>query len=183
MASRRRRALETMSHPIHFLLVLGTLVYPAIAQAQSCFETLGALNSVMQTELIRIQNGATPKDAYTYNLCPNTFFDATSTALEPVLNNAMFVCGDDGSRLSQCVILGGSEQVSIVDSLVNGYPLEELSFMGITFSAFESNTDMSGTSIAASASSATTATFTDCAWQVRTQAWSRIADDKATSTH
>jgi hypothetical protein len=122
----------------------------------------------MQTEFVRIQNGATPADAYMYNLCANTFFDATSTILAPVLSNSMFICGNDGSRLGRCVIVGGSEQVRIVDSTIDGYPLQELSFMGITFSSFESNALKTGTSIAAFASSSTTATFTDCAWEVRT---------------
>ena len=54
----------------------------------------------------------------------------------------------------------------IVDSEVSDYPLQELSFTGITFSAFEGSSRMTGTSIAALASSATTATFTDCAWKV-----------------
>jgi hypothetical protein len=119
----------------------------------------------METELIRIQNGATPQDSYLYNLCNNTFFDATNTVLKPVLNNVMFICGDDGSRLGRCVILGGSLQVEIVDSTVDAYPLQEMSFMGITFSSFESNALRTGTSIGAFASSVTTATFTDCAWE------------------
>jgi hypothetical protein len=168
MAVRQRRAPATIRHPIEVFLALNILVYPVLAQTP-CFETLGALNNVMQTELSRIQTGATPQDVYTYNLCANTNFDANTTVLEPVLSNAMFICGDDGSRLNSCVILGGSEQVRIVDSLVTGYPLQELSFMGITFSAFQSNKKRTGTSIAAFASSATTATFTDCAWQVRSR--------------
>jgi hypothetical protein len=121
----------------------------------------------MQTELVRIQNGATPQDSYTYNLCPNKIFDAASVFLEPVLNNANFVCGNDGRRTNSCVIVGGTMQVRIVDSAVTGYPLQEISFTGITFSGFETSNSMSGTSIAAFASSAATATFTDCEWKVR----------------
>ena len=168
MRFRRRESLS--ERPIRqapkalFLLCSLLLVRRTLSQ-DACYETLGSLNSVMQTELVRIQNGATPQDAYMYNLCNNTFFDATTTILEPVLNNAMFICGDDGSRLGRCVILGGSLQVEIVDSLVDTYPLQEISFMGITFSSFESNTLRTGTSIGAFASSVTTATFTDCAWE------------------
>ena len=138
----------------------------AVAQTGSCFNTLGAINNVMQTELARIQTGATPQESYVYNLCANTFFDATSEPLEPALNNAMFVCGDNGSRSNRCVVVGGNQQVRISDSLVSGFPLQEVHFMGITFSAFEANGQMTGASIAAYASSATTATFSDCTWQV-----------------
>jgi hypothetical protein len=147
-----------------FLLCSLLLVNRTLSQ-DACYETIGSLNSVMQTELVRIQNGATPQDSYMYNLCNNTFFDATTAVLEPVLNNVMFICGEDGSRLGRCVILGGSLQVEIVDSLVDAYPLQEISFMGITFSSFESNTLRTGTSIGAFASSVTTATFIDCSWE------------------
>jgi hypothetical protein len=168
---RQRQARESRSIRCTWksLLVACLFVDHAIAQnsSQPCFDTIGALNSAMQTELVRIQNGATPQDAYMYNLCTNTFFDATSSILEPILNNAMFVCGDDGSRLGRCVILGGSEQVRIVDSTVDSYPLQELIFMGITFSSFVSNSVRTGLSIAAFASASLTATFTDCSWEVR----------------
>lgn len=160
------RIKGTMRHYFHILVALGILAYPAVGQT-ACFETLGAINSAMQTELTRIQNGAAPQDSYTYTLCPNKFYDASMVILSPKLNNAMFICGEDGSRTNNCVILGGTEQVRIVDSEVSSYPLQELSFTGITFSGFEGNTRMTGTSIAALASSAATVTFTDCSWQVR----------------
>jgi hypothetical protein len=163
------------------LLLLALAVVPLNAQAPTttavappaaavdCFATLGAVNSDMELELIRIRNGAPPQTAYLYPLCPNTVFDATLTPLRPLLNNAMIVCGVDGQRSNRCVILGGSVQVAILDSLVDGYPLQELSFMGLTFSGFTSaSAGGIGTSIAAMASSVTMATFTDCAWQVRT---------------
>jgi hypothetical protein len=148
------------------LCVLSVLAQPVISQNPTpCFDTIGSLNSVMQTELTRIRNGATPQNAYMYNLCNNTFFDATTSILEPVLNNVMFVCGENGNRLGRCVILGGSVQVQIDDSTVDTYPIQELSFMGITFSSFESNALRTGTSIGAYASSSTTATFMDCTWE------------------
>jgi hypothetical protein len=125
----------------------------------------------MELELIRIRNGAVPQTTYVYTLCPNTVLDATTTPLRPLLNNAMFVCGADGQRSNRCVILGGTVQVAILDSLVDGYPLQELSFLGLTFSGFVSDDASAangiGTSIAAMASSVTMATFTDCSWQVR----------------
>jgi hypothetical protein len=153
--------------PLHAQAPTTTAEAPAAAVA--CFATLGAVNSDMELELIRIRNGAPPQTAYMYPLCPNTVFDASLAPLRPLLNNAMIVCGVDGQRSNRCVILGGSVQVAILDSLVDGYPLQELSFMGLTFSGFTSaSAGGIGTSIAAMASSVTMATFTDCAWQVRT---------------
>jgi len=167
MMARRREKTTMVPPPLQALIVLGMLFRPIVAQETACFETLGSINSVMQTELSRIQNGATPQESYVYSLCSNTFLDAGSEPLQPVLDNTMFVCGDDGSRSNRCVIVGGNQQVLIRDSLVSGYPLQELNFMGITFSAFETNGEMTGSSISALASSTTTATFTDCTWQVR----------------
>lgn len=140
---------------------------PMVLAQQPCINTIAELNSVMRTEFIRIQNGAPAADMYTYNLCANTFFNAESEALEPLLNNAVFVCGDDGSVRNLCVIVGGSTQVRIQDSPITGYFLQQLTFMGLTFSGFESNSSGSGTSIAALASTTTTATFVDCQWKVR----------------
>lgn len=160
--SRAERPIRQSERALY--LICSLLTVQRTLSQDACYETIGSLNSVMQTELSRIQNGAIPQDAYMYNLCNNTFFDSTITALKPVLNNVMFICGDDGNRLGRCVIAGGSLQVEIVDSTVDSYPLQEISFMGITFSSFESNALRTGTSIGAFASSVTTATFTDCAW-------------------
>jgi hypothetical protein len=171
MSTRTRRRLEatTMNSLgiICSMFALTRVTTVTLAQATECFATIGALNNVMQTELIRIQNGAAPKDTYTFNLCNNTFLDAKSAILEPVLSNAFFVCGDDGQRQNNCVITGGTEQVRISESTVIGYPLQQLTFMGITFTSFQSNNGMTGTSITAAASSAATALFTDCSWSVR----------------
>lgn len=164
----RARMKEILGHARGSLFIACILLMlPLVVSQTPCFDTIGALNSAMQTELVRIQSGATPEDSYMYNLCTNTFFDAETAILMPVLNNVMFICGNDGSRLGRCVILGGSQQVLILDSTVDSYPLQELSFMGITFSSFESNSAQSGMSIAAFASSSTMATFTDCSWEVR----------------
>ena len=168
MAGRRRKSSKVIRTSAATLVVLGISLatYDVIAQTGPCFTTLGAINSEMQTELARIQNGASPQESYVYNMCANTFFDATSEPLQPVLNNAMFVCGDNGSRSNRCVVVGGSQQVMIMDSFVSGYPMQEVHFLGITFSGFETNNQMEGTSIAAFASSATMATFSECTWQV-----------------
>ena len=154
-------------HTKRRLALLSLSVLPGVFGQSTCFDSIGAINSFMQTELVRIEAGADPQASYTFNLCTNTFFDASMTTLEPVLNNAMFLCGEDGSRRNRCIFVGGVEQVRIDNSLVPGYPLQEVTFMGITFSSFESGSAMSGTSIAAFASATTTATFMDCAWQVR----------------
>lgn len=170
MAGRRRKSTKVLQSSRAALFALGCSIttYYVAAQTGPCFTTLGAINSEMQTELARIQNGATAQESYVYNMCANTFFDAMSEPLQPVLNNAMFVCGDNGSRSNRCVVVGGSQQVMIMDSFVSGYPLQEVHFLGITFSGFETDNQMEGTSIAAFASSATTATFSECTWEVRT---------------
>jgi hypothetical protein len=178
---RRRRhvlvlllLLFVLSVPLHAQAPTTTTTTEIAAAGDDCFATLEAINSDMELELIRIRNGAPPQNAapYVYQLCADTVFDATSTPLRPLLNNAMFVCGANGNRSNRCVILGGTVQVAILDSLVDGYPLQELSFMGLTFSGFVSSSNAPattgiGTSIAAMASSVTMATFTDCSWQVR----------------
>jgi hypothetical protein len=179
-SSSRSRPCCIQRHLLAVLLLVVVAVAPLHAQAPptstttamlDCFATLGAMNSAMELELIRIRNGAVPQTTYVYPLCPNTVLDATTTPLRPLLNNAMFVCGADGQRSNRCVILGGTVQVAILDSLVDGYPLQEVSFLGLTFSGFVSDTSAAaagiGTSIAAMASSVTMATFTDCLWQVR----------------
>jgi len=140
----------------------------ALADPEACgpdspevgYTSIAAMNQDMEEELAAIESGGVqPQDMYTYNLCPNTVFDATDGPLRPVLNNAFFLCGTDGSSSNTCVITGGSNQILIEDSTVSTYPLESLTFMGIEFQDFTSE------SISASASSsATTAYFKDVLW-------------------
>jgi hypothetical protein len=164
---QRQLKRRIMRRPLHAMLALTALAIPVSTQQAACFDTLTAINGDMQMELARIRNGGTPEPSYTYNLCPDTFFDATMTTLEPVLDNTMFVCGENGSRLNGCVIIGGNEQIRIQDSSLDGYIIQQLNFIGITFAGFGTSDEMTGASISALASSTTVATFTDVAWQVR----------------
>lgn len=165
----------TMRISVEALVVFLVLASRATAQsAKECsrdptvvgYESLAALNNDMETELNRIRDGGTPEESYTFRLCPNQLFDAESSTLLPVLNNAMFVCGSDGSRSNNCIIIGGSEQVRIENSQVDTYPLESLTFIGLTFADFKGNAAITGTSIAALASAPTTATFLDVTFTV-----------------
>jgi hypothetical protein len=159
---------------------------PANADDNECFQTIASLQSVMATELSRIANGALPAAAYTFILCPNTFLDASAMPLTPLLDKSTFMCGNDGHVRNRCIIVGGGggsgsngtaaapgttivadAQVRIVDSTTPGHVLQQVDFVGVTFSGFESNVHTKmGKSIAAAASSSTTATFKGCAWQV-----------------
>jgi hypothetical protein len=159
---------------------------PAYADDNECFQTIASLQSVMATELSRIANGALPAAAYTFILCPNTFLDASAMPLTPLLDKSTFMCGNDGHVRNRCIIVGGGggsgsngtatapgttivtdAQVRIVDSTTPGHVLQQVDFVGVTFSGFESNAQTKmGKSIAAAASSSTTATFKGCAWQV-----------------
>lgn len=144
----------------------------AYVQRQSappCYPTIRTINSAMRTERTRIQNGGIPEGTYEFVLCPNTVFDATFEALQPTLDNVVFRCGGATSvAANRCIFNGGAQQVLILDSLVPGYFLQQVSFVGITFSNFGSTTEES-TSIAAFASSITTALFRDCVWEVGRQ--------------
>lgn len=134
------------------------------------YSSITAINEDMQTELSRIGDGGDPEESYTFRLCPNMVFDASVEALRPVLSNAFFVCGGDGSRNNNCIILGGSEQIRIQDSTVASFPLERLSFMGLTFADFTGNDAATGTCISALANSQTTAVFLDVSFTVSARA-------------
>lgn len=140
----------------------------------TCYTTINDINIEMQQELDAIVNGGIPETSYTYIFCPNSFFDATNVTLVPLLDNILFLCGDDGSLSNNCVIVGGTEQVRFQNSNITGYPINQVTFMGITFAGFQNNTSTNiGTSIAAYASLPTIATFTNVAWQVRIKFYQR----------
>lgn len=165
-----------MNTALHALLGFSAIITRANAQsAAPCagdnavtgYSSIEVLNSDMETELQKIQDGSAPADEYTFRLCPDTVFDTTTTPLRPVLNNAMFLCGENGDRANSCTLVGGSEQIKFEDSAVEGYVLESMSFMGLSFADFEGNTDLTGTSIGAYASSQLTSIFTNVAFTVR----------------
>jgi hypothetical protein len=128
--------------------------------------TISAMNADMQAELDFIRGGGTPQPSYDFILCPNQGFDASLETLQPVLDGATFMCGERVDSMEECVIVGGTEQVRIQDSTIPGYPLSEVSFIGITFSDFSSNDASTGASVSALAGSSTTANFIDTTWTV-----------------
>jgi hypothetical protein len=166
-----------MMNPVAAIVAMAMIAYPVIAQsAVACpndggtdlqgYTSLASLNSDMQLELTRISSGGAPAPPYTFTLCPNMAFDTALVTLQPVLSGATFVCGANGDPDDACTFLGGDEQIRIEDSTVDGYLLEELVFVGISFADFASSDEMLGTSIAALASSITTATFVNNRWSV-----------------
>jgi hypothetical protein len=164
-----------MSSPVFALVAFLALAQRTTAQqsAKACprdasvkgYSSIVDINSDMQAELLRISNGNPASDSYTFRLCPNMVFDA-STPLLPVLSNSLFVCGSDGNRDNNCIILGGSEQVRIENSQIENYTIDNLSFMGLSFADFRGNDAMTGTSIAALASAPTSARFMNVAFTV-----------------
>jgi hypothetical protein len=166
---------STMRTTIHAFVAILALSCRVAAQTTSpCprddtvvfYASLEDINADMQTELRRISDGGAPSDSYTFRLCPSTVYDASTTTLLPVLSNSFFVCGSNGNRNDNCIILGGSEQVRIVDSTVASFPLQRLTFLGITFADFTGNDAATGTCISALANSQTTAFFLDVAFTV-----------------
>lgn len=161
-----------MKRALHLLLASSLLAcsVPRVeGQSEPCddsssevgYTSIEAVNRAMQDELVRIKDGQAPLESYTFNLCPNRVFDATSEPLNPVLNNAFFLCGQNGDPTNDCTISGGKDaQVTIESSEVESYPLLKLTFSGIVFSGFD------GYSIAASATFPTTASFMDSMWTV-----------------
>jgi hypothetical protein len=179
MAIRRKQYPATTMQPVAAAVAFTLLIaFQVTAQsAVDCpnapglegYTSIAAINADMQTELSRIRNGGLPEDSYTFTMCPNLVFDTSSVALLPVLSNSMFVCGEMGDVGDDCVLFGGDEQIRIEDSTVSGYVLERLTFAGLTFA------DFGGTSIAALASSTTSATFTNSLWTVSYGVLSLIA--------
>jgi hypothetical protein len=123
------------------------------------YTSIAAINSAMAADLSAIKGGAAPKPPYLFTICPNTALTATEP-LTPMLSGAEFVCGSDGSASNKCTIQGGANQVSIQDSTVSGYPLQNVTFEGITFQGSTQSAVLAG------AGSGTTANFVNCNWNV-----------------
>ena len=166
---------STMRLPLSPLIAIVSLPCRVVAQsAGPCqrdaqvegYSSISDMNKDMQTELARIRDGGQPEASYTFRFCPSMVFDGAVEPLQPVLDNAFFPCGSDGSRNNNCIILGGSEQVRIQDSTLAGYTLKMLTFMGLTFADFTGNDATTGASISALANSQTTATFMDVSFTV-----------------
>jgi hypothetical protein len=161
---------------VTFVIALAWGFNDAVAQTVACpqaegltgYTTIASINNDMRAELARISDGEKlPEDSYTYTLCPQTIFDVSNEPLQPILSDVSFACGSNGEANDSCVLFGGSQQVLIVDSLLNSYPLERITFSGLTFSGFNQNSESRGTAIAAFASKPTSAIFRDALFRVR----------------
>jgi hypothetical protein len=158
------------------LAIAAALTLRADGQVEQCRDSPGlqgymsitAMNSEMRKEFEKIVQGGSPEKSYSYMLCPETVFDATAEPLLPLLSNMEFSCGAKGLASENCVIFGGHEQVRFADSTSQSYPLEQVSFVGLTFANFTTNDRGTGTSIAAFASSTTTASFMNVKFTVST---------------
>ena len=129
------------------------------------YVSIEAMNEDMMRELAQIGGGKQPEESYRFILCPNTVFDASNGTLVPLLNGAMFLCGTDGSRANQCELNGGATQVSIEDTLLDGYTVNRIAFMGITHREF------TGAGIGGGASSNTTVILDQVDFTVSSKRW------------
>ncbi len=123
------------------------------------YSTIAAINSDMDQELKRIGEGGTPQEVYFMTLCPQTMFDTSGGPLLPQLNQATLSCGGTGNVNDGCVFGGGIENIRVQDPNIEGYSVNALNFIGITFTAF------TGRSIELAASAPTVAIFLNCLWQ------------------
>ena len=175
---RHRRKTTIMNGPASLLtLAASCLLLPSTTVAQNPevnTRTIGCIDSDPPLdgydriqdivndqfeEYQRIENGMAPRPPYVFRLCPNTEFEIGNDPFEVLLSGSMFTCGPDVSSANNCVFKGGFDQVKILDSTIDGYPLEMASFVGVTFDGF------SGASVSGFASAPTRVTFDDCIWR------------------
>lgn len=146
-----------------FALSIKVVVAPAPCPSNAAvigYTSIQEINNVMAQQLSGIQGGSAPQPPYIFSLCPNTTFVLAGEPLRILLNETYIVCGANSALSDGCIIEGGAVQVSIADSTVPGYTLQDVKFQGITFrGATEASID-------ASAGSGTAATFIDCQWDV-----------------
>lgn len=158
-------------------LVALLLGRPCHAQMEPCpsngaltgYASIAALNNDIEAELARISGGGEPENEYVYMLCPRQEFDAALEPLRPLLSGSVFRCGVSGQSTDRCTIQGGSEQIRIEDSVISTFPLNDVSFVGLTFDGFTNNADNTGASVNVLASATTKVTFSDVVWQVSTR--------------
>jgi hypothetical protein len=122
------------------------------------YTSIEDINSDIDTELGRIEAGEAPQEMYFLTLCPGTF-DVSSGPLLPRLDQASFSCAGTGNSDDGCIFSGGTEVIRIEDSSIEGYIINSINFLGITFTAF------TGYSVELLASAPTEAIFMDCLWK------------------
>ena len=123
------------------------------------YTTIAAINGDIEQEITRIQNGGTPQELYLFVLCPGTTFDTTAGPLLPRLDQATYSCGGTGEVTAGCVFSGGEVNIRIQDPGIDGYSINAINFMGITF------TEFTGYSVELLGSAPAEAIFMNCLWQ------------------
>jgi hypothetical protein len=116
------------------------------------------LNSDIETELARIEEGETPQERYNIVLCPGTF-DTSTGPLLPRLDQATYSCSGTGNVNDACIFSGGTENIRIEDPMIDGYTVNGMSFIGLTFTGF------TGYSVELLGIAPTEAIFMNCMWQ------------------
>lgn len=124
----------------------------------SGYTSVASINSDIDQEISRIDGGGQPQELYTLSLCPGTF-DTTSGPLLPRLDRATYSCAGTGNVNEGCIFSGGEVNVRIEDPGINGYNVNAMNFLGITFTSF------TGYSIELQGAAPTEAVFLNCLWQ------------------
>ena len=101
------------------------------------YATIPDMNADIQREYALILGGKTPEPSYQFVLCPNTDLDGGNETLVPLLDNSMFLCGNDGTS-SGCGISGGEVQVNIGRPVDGTHSVTAVSFVGVDFKGFSS---------------------------------------------
>jgi hypothetical protein len=110
------------------------------------YDSIDSLNADIDAEVARIIDGGTPEEAYLYRLCPGSTIMMEGKSLMPKLDGSVFQCGDGGLLADDCRLQGGSDQVIINNSAIPGYSLNDVRFVGVTFTGF-TNSAVSGNAL------------------------------------
>lgn len=126
------------------------------------YTSIADINADQFDELSKITAGSSvASPPYSFVLCPNTNFDASSQTLNIVLSGTVISCGNDMAASSSlgCSIQGGASQVYLADSTTPNYNLAMVTIIGVTFEMFN------GTSIDVMATETLTLTLMDVVWK------------------
>lgn len=139
----------------------------------SGYTSVTSINQDIERELDRIEGGGDPQESYLVTLCPETTFDTSSSGpLLPTLDKTTISCGPDGDAGNNCVFSGGPTNILIADPTIDGYTINTLSFVGLTFTGF---TGWSIDVTVPSSDASSTAMFMNCLWQDFTSTTGGIA--------
>jgi hypothetical protein len=124
----------------------------------SGYTSIASINDDIDQEITRIEGGGSPQELYVIVLCPGTF-DTSSSPLLPQLDQATYSCAGTGNVNEGCIFSGGESNILIEDPGIDGYNINDMNFMGITFTAF------TGYSIDLRGIAPAEAIFLNCLWQ------------------